>query len=370
MSITREATRRLGTYWSVQLIGWTTYALIAAVTLMPMFPVSVIPRLLLVKGVRGALGVPFSDLLRRLYAVLRQQSVPSWAWVPIVGGAHIVLGVLWYLVFVLATSGGQGQPIRWVELPHRAIDSVVVLAAWSALYFGITHWREAHAARGRAEDASHEVERAQLAALRYQLSPHFLFNALNSIRSSIIEDPTRARAALTRLADLLRLTVYAAPSEWMTLDAELEWARNYLALEQLRFEDRLETSFVVGHGAGECLVPSFLMHPVVENAVKHGWRTSPDLLRVHVSAVRRPQMLEIHVANTGRLAEASAEDFLSKGDGEGQDVKQVSCGIGIANIRQRLALLDPVHNQITLVQDGEWVRLSAQVAQPAPVSSP
>jgi two-component system LytT family sensor kinase len=335
-----RVSRRLGMYWILQLAGWGTYAIIAAATLMPMFPVSVLPRLLLTKGVRGALGLPCSDLLRRLYIILRQRSAPRWVWVFSVGAAHLALGVVWYLLFFLITRAWQGggaapPPFRWVEVPHHAIDSVLVLATWSALYFGIIHWRRAQGAR--------------LAALQYQLSPHFLFNALNSIRNSILEDPTTARGALTRLSDLLRQTVYAAPAAWRTLDTELEWVRNYLALEHLRFGDRIETCLAVDDGAAECLVPSFLLHPLVENAVKYGGRTSPVCLRVRISAHRHGPILEIGVANTGRLPIAD-------------DAAQH--GVGLANLRERLALLDSRRNRLTLAQDGEWVRLTVVVAQP------
>lgn len=220
---------RLGTYWSLQVAGWATYAFIAAVTLMPMFPVAAAPRLFLIKGTRGALGLPCSDLLRRLYALLESRSAPPRIWVLTVGAAHVVFGATWYLLVFIATSPWQpahAPSFQWAQVPHNSIDSVLVLATWSALYFGIAHWQRARRAQELAREAVRRADRARLAALQYQLNPHFLFSALNSIRCSIVEEPGKARDALTRLADLLRQTVYAPRAEWTTLSQELEWAGN------------------------------------------------------------------------------------------------------------------------------------------------
>jgi hypothetical protein len=351
---------RLGTYWSLQLAGWATYALIAAVTLMPMFPAAMTPRLFVIKGIRGALGLPCSDLLRRLYTLLERRSAAPWIWALTVSAAHIALGTTWYLLFFVATSPWQpanAPRFQWAQAPHNSIDSVLVLATWSALYFAIAHWQRARRAQDLASEAAQRADRAQLAALQYQLNPHFLFNALNSIRWSIIEEPTKARDSLTRLADLLRQTVYAPRTEWTPLGEEVEWARNYLALEQLRFEDRLETCLEIEEGAAACLIPSFLLHPLVENAIKHGIRTSPAHLAVRVQAFRRDQGVEIRVANTGRLASAN--------DTEPAPDLRLTHGVGIANLRKRLTLLDPARNRFELVQDGPWVQASVFVTQPS-----
>jgi two-component system, LytTR family, sensor kinase len=342
-------------YWTLQLAGWATYAIVAAVTLMPMFPASVIPRLLLIKCIRAALGLPSSDLLRRLYALLERRAAPRWIWVASVASAHVVLGAIWYLLFFAATSAWQpasAPPFRWADVPHQSIDFVLVLSTWSAVYFAIGHWRRAQAAKERAAEATYRAGQAQLAALQYQLNPHFLFNALNSIRSSILENPAKARDAVTRLSDLMRQSVYSAPSEWTTLGAELDWVHNYLALEQLRFEDRLDASLAIDESAVPCLVPRFLMQPLVENAITHGGRTSVGRLSVRISAARRGELLEIAIANTGRLS----------GPTHGT-------GIGIANLTTRLSLLDPTRNRLTLRQDGDWVRLGVIIGQPAPLDA-
>jgi two-component system LytT family sensor kinase len=363
-----RVTPRVGPYWRLQLAGWATYAVIAAVTLMPMFPPDVIPRLLLTKAVRGALGLPFSDMMRRLYSLLQRRSAPAWVWVGVAAPAHLMIGVAWYLAFVAVTSLWRPPGIRrpsWAEVPHQSLDCILVLTTWSALYFGILHWRQAQGDRARAADAAREAERAQLAALRYQLNPHFLFNALNSIRSSITDDPSLARGALTRLSDLLRQTAYAPRSEWTPLQLEMEWVRNYLALEQLRFGDRLETCLAIEDSAGTCLVPSFLMHPLVENAVKHGRRTGPTPLRIRINAKRQDGMVYVDVSNTGRLSVDSAGSAGAPDtDGLGIIARGLH-GLGVTNIRERLALLDPVRNRLALVQDHEWVRVSVHIAQPS-----
>ena len=353
----------VSSYWALQVAGWATYAVIAAVTLIPAFPAQAIPRIFLIKGIRAALGIPFSDVLRRFYVFLGGRSVPAVVWGITLAISHIVLGLAWYLAFVFATRPLQGRaalPFKWSDVPHASVDCVFVLATWSALYFGIRHWQQAQVAHARMTEAVHQTERAQLAALQYQLSPHFLFNVLNSIRRSILDDPSLARDAVTRLSDLLRQTVYSPPGEWTTLATEVEWARNYLGLEQLRFGDRLNIAFSIDEPAAGSRVPSFVLHPIVENAVKYGRRDAHTPLSIRIAARRLAESLEIVVANTGQLVQpandaAPGHDAMVNGNG--------SAGVGLANVRERLKLLDSTRNRLALAQRGEWVEVTLSLDQ-------
>jgi len=364
-AVNRRPRASLSSYWALQLAGWAAYAMIAAATLIPVFPPQVIPRLFLIKGVRAALGIPFSDVLRRLYVGLDRRSASALVWGIALSVSHLALGLAWYLFFVMATRPLQGRaapPFRWSDVPHAGVDCAFVLATWSAIYFGIRYWRRAQAVNAQLSEAVHQTERAQLAALQYQLSPHFLFNVLNSIRRSIIHDPARAREAVTRLSDLLRQTVYSPPGERTTLATELEWARNYLGLEQLRFGDRLDVAFAIDDSAAASQVPSFVLHPIVENAVKHGHRDARTPLSIRITARRRPECLEIVVANTGRFghttngADSGHETESGKRSGSG--------GVGLANVRKRLALLSDPRNRLVLTQRADRVEVILYLAQP------
>ncbi len=110
---------------------------------------------------------------------------------------------------------------------------------WLVLYFGALALRQYRSAELRQSELARALQLAELRLLKSQLNPHFLFNALNTVRSLIADDPPRAQDAVTRLANTLRYTLTSAQDELVTLEQELEIVQDYLALESLRFEDRL-----------------------------------------------------------------------------------------------------------------------------------
>src|SRR5206468_3138547 len=129
--------------------------------------------------------------------------------------------------------------------------------------------------------------------------PHFLFNALNSLRALIGEDSCKAREMVTELSGFLRYSLLPASVADVALGEELASLRQYLAIEQIRFERALDVTFSVEPAAERYRVPSFLLHPLAENAIKFGVRTSPMPLRLRVSARVAGNGLLIEMANTG-----------------------------------------------------------------------
>jgi LytS/YehU family sensor histidine kinase len=156
----------------------------------------------------------------------------------------------------------------------------------------------------------------------------------------------------------LRQTVYSPPGEWTTLATEMEWARNYLGLEKLRFGERLDIGFSIDEAAAASRVPSFVLHPIVENAVKHGRRDAHAPLSIRITARRLPDYLEVVVANTGQL-EQPADGAGNRHDDAVNGSR--STGIGLANIRERLKLLDRRRNRLALEQRGQWVEVTLQL---------
>lgn len=189
-------------------------------------------------------------------------------------------------------------------------------------------------------------EKARLEVLRYQLNPHFLFNALNSVCAQIIRDPVAARTMVVRLADFCRLTLHRPggdDEQAMTIAQELKLLRAYLEIEQARLGELITIAIESDPAADEIEIPPFLLLPLVENAVKYGASTSPERLslRLHVRALPSSG-LEIEVANTG--------EWLAPGSHSAP-----SHGIGLENLRQRLARYYPAaHELTTLARDG-WV---------------
>jgi two-component sensor histidine kinase len=187
---------------------------------------------------------------------------------------------------------------------------------------------EAEAARAEADAA-----RAEAAALRLQLNPHFLFNALNSISSLVtLGRKDEAETMIQALGEFLRASLHADPMADVSLGEELETVDAYLDIESVRFGDRLSVAVEVPPGLSEAQVPNFILQPLVENAIKHGVAAAQGPAALTVSATETADTLVLTVVNTREPGQATGDRT-----GAGPSAKPRT-GIGIANIRQRLAI--------------------------------
>ena len=160
--------------------------------------------------------------------------------------------------------------------------------------------------------------------MKSQLNPHFLFNSLNSLRALVLEDPPRAQDAVTQLAAILRYHLQSGERSLVPLAEELATVEQYLALELIRFEDRLTIERAIDPEALPCLVPPLSLQSLVENAVKYGVSRDTGAAVIRVAARVHEERLDISVRNTGALRAESAS---------------ASTGLGLTNLRTRLRLL-------------------------------
>ncbi len=226
------------------------------------------------------------------------------------------------------------------------------LGLFLLLAFAVDQGIELAAQRETAARATALAQQAQLQMLRYQLNPHFLFNALNSIRAMILEDGSRARDMVTELAEFLRYSLDGGEQE-STIDDELQAIDNYLAIQRIRFEERLEVNMAIDAAARGATVPCFLIHPLVENAVKHGMRTSAMPLRLEIEVRRRLEAVSVRVSNTGRLADALPRT----------DTPRDGTGTGVKNIAQRLKLAFPGRHSFGIEERDGWVHARLRLEQ-------
>lgn len=192
------------------------------------------------------------------------------------------------------------------------------------------------------------ADKAQLEVLRYQLNPHFLFNALNSIRASVDEDAARAKQMITQLSEFLRHSLLSVEKKEIPLQEEIEAVQNYLAIEKIRFEEKLEVEYAIEERAKDFKVPCFLLNPLVENAIKHGLKTSAKPLQIKISAEVADARLVIEVMNSGQLQ---------------NDFERNGTKIGLRNVRERLAKLFGQNAKFELKQDGDFVRARIEISQ-------
>lgn len=224
-----------------------------------------------------------------------------------------------------------------------------VYFGWSSLYFGVKYWLDWKSQRARAENARHLAQRAQLQMLRYQLNPHFLFNTLNSIRALMMEDPKKAKGMITDFSEFLRYSLLSGEKEQITLKDELETIHYYFSIQQKRFENNLIVNYEIDPAAENFTLFSFLLHPIVENAIKYGMRTSQMPLRVNISASIHDGNLVIEIKNSGKWIHASQADIKS------------STGTGLENVRARLENSFPGSYRLETFEENGYVHVKLEV---------
>jgi LytS/YehU family sensor histidine kinase len=229
-------------------------------------------------------------------------------------------------VWAHATFYRQSSAPEGAQFLGAILLDFSLLAAWSALYYGINFYIMLEEKIDQMERLEVQASSAQLAMLRYQLNPHFLFNTLNSISTLVLLKQTeRANAMLSRLSSFLRYTLINEATAQVTLAQEIETLKLYLEIEKMRFEDRLRTSFSIDPSVERARLPSLLLQPLVENAIKYAVTPKEEGADIVVEAKRIGDHVEISVSDTGPAWN------------EGAARPVYSTGVGLANIRDRLA---------------------------------
>ena len=308
-------------FWVLQSIGWSGYLILRSLSGIAnsmgwMFVVHTI--LLTATGYSATLLM--ASLYRRLIVMRALWTVLiSFVTVLLASAAFSFIETWSFATFVRPEARPQG-----IEFFGAIILDFSLLAAWSALYYGINYYlllEEEIDQRSRLEN---QASSAQLAMLRYQLNPHFLFNTLNSISTLVLLKQTeRANAMLARLSSFLRYTLANEPTAQVTLAQEVETLKLYLEIEKMRFEDRLRPHFRIEAETIGVRLPSLLLQPLVENAIKYAVTPSEDGADIWVTATREGHAVRIEVADSG------------PGGGAGL-VSVHSTGVGLANIQDRL----------------------------------
>jgi two-component sensor histidine kinase len=227
-----------------------------------------------------------------------------------------------------------------------------IIFGWSTLYFGIKFWLTWNEQYERSEQAFTLAQRAQLQMLRYQLNPHFLFNALNSIRALMHEDSKNAKSMITELSEFLRYSLHDSDSKEVKLNDELNAIKHYLSIEKKRFEDKLQVSFEIEQSAEDYPVLSFLIHPLVENAIKYGMKTSKMPLNITIKAGVRADALVLSVSNSGNWYLNSESEK-----------NQSSTGTGLENVRARLGNAYPGRYKLEIKHDDDSVTVNLEIRE-------
>ncbi|HWA84750.1 MAG TPA: histidine kinase [Opitutus sp.] len=243
--------------------------------------------------------------------------------------------IAWKLSLVKAPPPDMWQEYHGIYL-HLITVSVVVFACTVVAWYAITNYREAKESRLESAELGAMLQQAQLQALRSQLNPHFLFNTLHSIAELIHENPRHAEQMVLQLGELLRKSLETQSLE-VPLRDEIDFIRSYLAIEQTRLGDRLELVWKIEPAVLDARVPSLILQPLVENAIRHGIAASPRGGRLEVAASRTDDQLRLEVRDNG--------------PGLKPDADRAGDGIGLGHTRARLERLYGSHASFQLTSD-------------------
>jgi hypothetical protein len=335
--------------------GWLLFGVAMMIGSLDVAPWDVI---LATEPVYILIGFLLSLLLGRVYDRLGVEPASFGRTLAITAAGSIAAGMLWNVAFyyyrqfgaaaVHSIMIGEASPLRfrpgWI-LDGALVHCVLPLFGWSLVRLGFHYNTALREQREQALHAVAEARDARLRMLAYQLNPHFLFNTLNSIRALINEDRQRAREMVTALSGYLRYALVERPLHTALLEEEVESVTGYLAIEKVRFEERLDVRMDIETAALRCEVPAFLLNPLVENALKHGAPPGPGRpLVVKVSAwLVEPDRLRLMVENTGEWKGLSLREA-ANGAGVGDDGEPG--GVGLANVRARLRALHPGDHRV------------------------
>lgn len=310
-------------FWFLQAAGWSGYLILRTV--------SSISNGFTLQGVvtniiETIVGYCITLLLSTLYGYYR--SFPRIAGIILtlltLGAATFLYALLDTFSFSFIKFAAPGIDVKL--LIGALFLNFTVLAGWSALYFGINFYLIVEEQIDQMQYLELRASSAQLAMLRYQLNPHFLFNTLNSISTLVLLKQTeRANAMLSRLASFLRYTLANEPTAHVPLAQEIETLKLYLEIEKMRFEDRLQPKFDIDPAVEKAHLPSLLLQPLVENAIKYAVTPQEEGAEIRISARLAGDRVQIAVSDTGPGLQAT------------KNRPSLSTGVGIANIKERLA---------------------------------
>jgi signal transduction histidine kinase len=336
----RVLAHREAQFWTLQFVGWTGWAVASAIGWVYWADEPILYGLYIFAAL---LAIVLTTALRYVYRALWTRPLPLR-----IGTAMVlsyVMGGIWQAGknAVIAHYMADFKPMGWLGYFEGILSSLYVMLLWSGLYFGIKYYQMLQRETEKVLRITATAHQAQLKMLRYQLNPHFLFNTLNAISTLILDkDTQRANQMVTGLSRFLRYSLDSDPMQRIALDQEMAALRLYLDIEQVRFGDRLKLVTDIEKLAQRALIPSLLLQPIVENAIKYAIAPSERGGTIRIEARVRGTQLELAVTDDGPGIQRPIEtNGAPQSNAPGQ-------GVGLVNTRQRLAEIYPRAHSLQL----------------------
>ena len=341
-NILRAYVRLLGDdnalFWSLQLFGWTGISLLTYLSLS--VPYDQYELAYLAHNIsQSVVGLVLSIPLRPIF-----RTVWNWTFLPrvvVVLGAAILVALAWAALRLTLFMLMTGERGLWPDFGGWLFPSMFVFFTWAALYHGIKYYQMLQREREallrieslqrqeafKLAQVEADARNAQLALLRYQLNPHFLFNTLNSVNALVSKgDAGKATKMINKLSEFFRHSLRAEPETEVTVAEEVATTELYLDIEKTRFADRLTVEIRIAESAKSRLVPSMILQPLVENALKHAIGVSENGGQIRILASE---------ADSGAL-QVRVEDSGPEGSDLQADQRPPGASVGLDNTRARL----------------------------------
>jgi signal transduction histidine kinase len=301
---------------AVALALWTLHAVILAVVISATAEIP-LQYMLIGQGVSSAVLAAYS--LPAWWLIIRELAEHDWGWKLL---AHAAAGPF----YAWASFRTAEAIIGWISGATAAdafaentvwilLSNLTVYAVQMGIYHTLQTRRNEQQRREQAREMKNLAERQELSALRAQMNPHFLFNALNSISAKVRSSPEEAREMIVMLSSMMRYALHSSDREVASLYEELRFAQNYLDLEQKRFVGRIRAEYDIPRDTLDASMPVIILQPLVENAVQHGLGSLDVPGTVTITAAVREEQLHVRIADTGLGTAVSPDELLQRGTG-------------------------------------------------------
>jgi len=328
-------------FWSLQLFGWLTYSFLNYTLFF-----------LLTKTqtqtsggfiIRMVMGFCLTTILRYMYNYFSTQNIFTKKIIIIIILSSFSFALFWQFgsrfIKALLYNNNPMQIFNNLKFVNILMDlywDIVFIAVWSTLYFGIKLYFSYQHIKKNSTEIKVLTKRSEIQVLRNQLNPHFLFNSLNSIRALIKEDKETAKDMIDKLNSLLNYIFVDDKKIKSKIIEEIDLIKDYLSIEKIRFEEKLEYNIKIDKDTENIEILTLLIHPLVENAIKHGMKSTKLPLKVYLCIEKFDiNGIKIIVKNSGKLL----------------DTKDT--GIGLENVKKRLLSAYPnKHNFCIYEKDG------------------
>ncbi len=335
-----STTKRL--YWIAQLIGWASYVALIFLASYADNPHQI--DLVFIINIASLIffGILWTHLMRVSFFKLEWLDLRLAPLIPRVLISSLICSIL---IAVSTTSlsllidAKEKDDLTFLNIIINVFAVLVLILFWNSIYFTFHFFQKSRKQELNnlsLESSRNEIE---LKNLRSQLNPHFLFNSLNSIRALIDIEPSKAKVSVTTLSNLLRKSLILGRENLVRLEEEIEMVSNYLELEKIRFEERLEVKMILDTNLNDFMLPPFSLQMLVENAIKHGISNLVEGGEIIIETNKTGGIVTISVTNSGEII----------------DEINFEKGIGIENTKRRLALQFKDAAEFELFQNGNNV---------------